>query len=110
VNVDPRDCVIAIIARKAAVAPEQVSLDSRLLHDLHIDGDDAVDAILEIANRCAVDVSEFDASLYFRTEPSLLSLLPFLPSARDTRVDQKRPLSVGELVEAARQGKLTDRT
>ena len=65
-DVDPRDCVIAIIARKAGVAPEQVSLHSRLVHDLHIDGDDAVDTILEIANRCAVDVSGFDASLYFR--------------------------------------------
>ncbi len=105
-DVDFRECVIAVIARKAGVAPEQVSLSAKLVQDLHIDGDDAVDAILEISKRCSIDVSGFDASKYFRSEPSLLSLLPFLPSQKRDRLEQKRPLTVGELVEAARQRKV----
>lgn len=104
---DPREIVVAVIARRAGVSPEQVSPESRLLQDLHIDGDDAVDTILEIANKCSVDLSGFDASVYFRSEPSLVSLLPFLQSRRRNRVDQKRPLTVGELIEAARNRKLT---
>ena len=104
---DPRDVVIGVIARRAGIPTEQVSLDARVLQDLHIDGDDAVDMLLEIAEKCSVDVSGFDASVYFRSEPSLLSLLPFLPSRKRDRVDQKRPLTVGELIEAARRRKLT---
>ena len=105
-RMDPRDVVISVIARQAGIPPDQVGLDARLLHDLHIDGDDAIDAILEISKRWSVDVSGFDASRYFRSEPSLLSLFPFLPSQRRERLDQKRPLTVRELVEAARNGKL----
>lgn len=104
---DPREVVLAVIARRAGVSPEQVRPESRLLQDLHIDGDDAVDTILEIAKECSVDLSGFDASVYFRSEPSLLSLVPFLPSQRRNRVDQKRPLTVGELIEAAWNRKLT---
>jgi hypothetical protein len=44
-DVNFRELVIAVIARKAGVAPEQVSLSAKLVQDLHIDGDDAVDAM-----------------------------------------------------------------
>jgi hypothetical protein len=77
------------------------------LQDLHIDGDDAVDTILEIARKRSVDVSGFDSSTYFRSEPPLLSLLRFLPWQKRDRIDQNRPLTVGELIEAARNRKLT---
>jgi len=61
---------------------------------------------LEISKQCSVDVSGFDASRYFRSEPSFMSLFWFLPSQKRNRVDQKAPLTVGELVDAARCGKL----
>ena len=105
-DADPRDVVIGVVARRAGIRPEQVSPHARLLQDLHIDGDDAVDTVLEIAKKCSVDVSGFDSSAHFRSEPSLLSLLPFLPSQKRDQIDQKRPLTVGELIEAARQRKL----
>ena len=103
---DLRKFVIAVVARKAGIATEQVSLNSRLVQDLYIDGDDAMDLILEISRSCLIDVSEFNASTYFKSEPSLLSLLPFLPSQKRNRLEQKRPLTVGELVEAVRLRKL----
>lgn len=101
---DPIDCVVGIVARKAGVAPKQVTMNTRLLHDLGIDGDDAVETILEISKQCSVDVSEFKTSNYFRSEPSLLSLLRFLGSNK--RVEDMPPLTVKDLVNAVRRGKL----
>jgi len=103
---DPKDCVLRVLARRTGLDPGQINSASRLLHDLHIDGDDAVDVILEVSKRCSMDVSEFDSSQYFRPEPSLLSLLWFLPFQRRNQMSKKRPLTVGELIDAASQGKL----
>gem|GEM_PF-3742690 len=90
-----------------AVAPQdyQVTVDARLVEDLKLDGDDAVYALLEISKKCSMDVSGFDSTRYFRSEPTLLSLLPFLPSQKK-RAEPKQPLTVGTLIEAARNGRL----
>jgi hypothetical protein len=81
-------------------------LDARLVEDLRLDGDDAVDALLEISKECSMDVSGFNSSLYFRPEPSLLSLLRFLPSQKQKRVTPKLTLTVGQVIEGARRGRL----
>jgi hypothetical protein len=52
-----------------------------------------------------MDVSGFDSSLYFRSEPTLLSLFSFLPSQKKRAVP-KLTITVGELVDAARRGHL----
>lgn len=98
-------CVIAILARRSRLAKDQVTPESRLVEDLKLNGDDAVDALLEISKECSMDVSGFDSTRYFRSEPTLLSLLPFLPSQKK-RTEPKEPLTVGELIEAAHRGSL----
>jgi hypothetical protein len=100
--------VIAVLARRSRLAAHQVTPESRFMEDLRLDGDDAVDALLEISKECSMDVSGFDSTLYFRSEPTLLSLLPFLPSQKK-RTESKQPLTVGELIEAARRGSLQSR-
>jgi hypothetical protein len=97
--------VVAVLARRSGLAKEKVKPDARLVQDLKLDGDDALDAVLEISEKCAMDVSGFDSSRYFRSEPTLLTLLPFLPSQRRDS-ETKQPLTVAELIEAARSGKL----
>lgn len=102
---DPLDSVIGMVARKAGVPTEQITRATRLVHDLHIDGDDATELVLEIRNRYELDMSEFDASQFFRSEPTLLSWLPFLPSQKRDRLENKRPLTVGDLVDAVQRGR-----
>jgi hypothetical protein len=103
---DPSRYIIEVLARRTGLSPDQIRLDARLLQDLRLDGDDAVDAILEISKGCSMDLSECDLSLYFRSEPSLFSFLWFLPSQKQNRIEKKRPLTVRELIEAARIGRL----
>lgn len=91
--------VLEILSRRTGLERASISPEARLLQDLKLDGDDAVDAILEIAKRCQMDVSKFRAEQYFRSEPSLLSLFkrPHCPD---------RVLSVRQLIEAASRGVL----
>lgn len=87
---------------------DQVTLATRLVEDLKLDGDDAVDALLEISKKCSMDLSDFDSSLYFHSEPTLLSLFRFLRSQK-TRTISKQTITVRNLVDAARRGRLKSR-
>jgi len=98
------DCVLNVLARKTGSDANKISMESRLLHDLGLDGDDAIEAIQEISDKCSMDIAGFDAKQYFCGEPTLLSLLWFLPSQKRNRISEKRPITVGQLVEAARRG------
>jgi|SRR5277367_1018006 len=103
---EPEELVVSVLSRRSGLAKEQVTLGTRLVEDLKLDGDDAVDALLEISKQCSMDVSGFDSSLYFRSEPTLLSV--FLPS-KNKRAVPKQTITVGELVDAARRGHLQSR-
>lgn len=105
---EPEELVVSVLSRRSGLAKERVTLGTRLVEDLKLDGDDAVDALLEISKGCSMDVSGFDSSLYFRSEPTLLSLFRFLPSQKKRAVP-KQPITVGELVDAARRGRLQSR-
>ncbi len=101
----PEEEVVSVLVRRTGLSPERMTPEARLVQDLGLDGDDAVDALLEISDKCSMDISGFEPSLYFRSEPTLLSLFPFLPSQKK-RASPKQTLTVGELTHAARQGRL----
>jgi acyl carrier protein len=103
--ISPEEQVVSVLVRRSGLGEEKVTPDARLVEDLKLDGDDAVDALLEISKKCSMDVSGFDSTRYFRSEPTLLSLLPFLPSEKK-RAEPKQSLTVGTLIEAARNGRL----
>jgi hypothetical protein len=107
VRTDPEDCVLNVIARRTGLDASRISMESRLLHDLGLNGDDATEAIQEISDKCSINIEGFDATQYFCGEPTLLSLLWFLRSQRRNRKSEKRPITVGQLVEAARRGCLS---
>ena len=107
-QISPEEQVVLVLSRRSGLGKEKVTPEARLVEDLRLDGDDAVDALLEISKECSIDISGFDSSRYFRPEPTLLSLLPFLPSQKK-RAEPKQPLTVRDLIEAARSGKLQSR-
>lgn len=99
-QMDAEECVFLVLARRSGLDRSQISASSRLVQDLKIDGDDAIDALLEISKQCGMEITHFDTSLYFRSEPNLLSIF------RSKRSPQ-REMTVGQMVAAARQGQLT---
>jgi acyl carrier protein len=106
VRADAERCVLNVLARKTGADANKISMESRLLHDLGLDGDDAIEAIQEISDKCSIDIAGFSPTEYFRSEPSLLSLLWFLPSQKRDRLSEKRPITVRQLIDAARKGYL----
>ena len=105
---EPEELVVSILSRRSGLPKEQVRLGARLVEDLRLDGDDAVDALLEISKECSMEVSGFQSSLHFRDEPTLRSLFRFLPSQKK-RALPKQTITVGDLVDGARRGHLQSR-
>jgi acyl carrier protein len=103
---DRRGYIMRLLAKKIGRDPAHIADNARLLHDLGLDGDDATELIAEISKTFTVNISGFDCSKYFRSEPSLLSLLWFLPSQKRERISSKQPLTVAELIGAVERGKL----
>ena len=98
-----RELVVSVLARRARLNESDLADSSRLVEDLSLDGDDAIDAILEISKEAGVDLTGFDASLYFRPEPTLPSAFTQIFQRRKVA---KLPLTVGELIGATAQGRL----
>ena len=94
--------IVSLLAKKTGLKVAELSLDARLLHDLGVDGDDARELILAFAHEFGVDISAFRFSKHFRSEPSLLNVLWFLPSHKEERIERKVPVTIRDLVEAAR--------
>jgi acyl carrier protein len=88
------------VARRINVKPECISLQTRLLEDLGIDGDDAVDLFEVFAQEFQVDISSLDLNKYFGPEAGFnLFLFWLMPSSTlDT-------LTIQDLVSAAQAGK-----
>jgi len=49
-------------------------MNTRIVQDLRLDADDAISAFIEISKRCKVEFVDFDVTLYFRSEPSILTI------------------------------------
>ncbi len=61
--------VIEIVAEESGRQKSQVSLDSTLLDDLGVDGDDAWELLERLHERYKVNFSEFEFMRHFRNEP-----------------------------------------
>jgi hypothetical protein len=99
------------LASTLAVRPERLQLHTSLFQDLGVAGDDGADLLKDFALRFGVDVSHVDPSCYFGAEDSPVFVLfhwarrVFRRGDHVTREGQW-PLTVGDLVEAARTGRL----
>lgn len=68
------DCVLRALARKTGLSVEDIRPESRLFHDLGLGGDDAAELLDAFERDFTVDMSEFDFSTYFPSEPNLFSI------------------------------------
>lgn len=90
--------------------PIPVGRSSVVQDDLGIDGDDAVELIVEFSKRFKVDMSDFPYSRYFGPEglpPTwLLYILKWcMLRMRNANYRATKPLYVKQLIAAARDGK-----
>jgi hypothetical protein len=95
--------IVALISRRTGIPAAEVRLNARLLHDLGITGDDAEELLDEFAGLFEVDMEEFSFDEYFTDEPSVLHLCWVLGVKKRPIWENKKELTVSELLEAARR-------
>ncbi len=73
--------------------------------DLNVWGDDAVEFIEEFGKTFNVDISEFNYNKYFRPEGDMI-MVTILRIFRKTKTYEFTPLTLGDLEQAIKTGKL----
>lgn len=79
--------------------------DTKLQEDLNIWGEDAVEFIEDFGANFNVDISEFDFRKYFKSERDMI-LVSIVKLFRKTKSPEFTPLTLGDLEQAIRNGKL----
>jgi Protein of unknown function (DUF1493) len=100
-----QNVVNRFIAEELGARVERLTLTTQLFRDLGVDGDDGCEFMAAFGRRFEVDMSEFRPRLHFGPEAGcnplvLLVLLVCRPSNL-----RFIPITVGNLVEAARSGR-----
>lgn len=93
----------------------EISFATRLLEDLKIDGDDAVDFFLAFEKEFRVDVSGLDLSKYFNGEGidpiGIHKLVEMIIGRKNsTTLGKRKSINLGHLIEAIKKGRLEDST
>ena len=96
--------VAAFVAHAASEPIERITAETRILHDLRVDGDDADEFMMAFAARFQVDMSPFPFRDHFYGEPHLLSWGGLIQHVRGMQHSPKRPLTIAALVQAAQLG------
>jgi hypothetical protein len=94
--------VTVFVAERMGIPVEQINPDSRLLHDLRIDGDDADELLEEFFRRFDVHRGRFDFSRFFNGEAGIEQMIALFTRDR-SRLLEREPLRVSDLVNAARE-------
>ena len=97
------ETVLQFVASHTGVPIGELSLESRLLQDLGVDGDDASELLCDFAAQARVDLSSLTFDDHFRGEPTLLSAVA--PWRYKRLFYAKKPITIRDLVHAAEQGK-----
>lgn len=102
--------IIDFLSRELCVKKESLSLHSRIFHDLGVDGADGIDLINAYSEKFNVDIGDFPYSEYFGNEGAIspFSLVSRLLMGRT--MDDKKPLTVGDLAEGVKLRKLKPRS
>lgn len=62
------EAIIAFVARETGMKPSKLTLSTRLMHDLGIDGDDAVEFFEHFEQEFGVNLSDFPYHRHFGPE------------------------------------------
>jgi acyl carrier protein len=109
-NSDLKARVLAMVSEFTCVQPLEITQETTLFYDLGIDGDDAVEFFEEFERAFRVDLTDFKIEKHFGTEASepLSSIMTWLQGWWTKNHDSAAgvvPISVHDLVEAARLGR-----
>lgn len=102
--------LLDLISQLSGLPPGGIRPESRILHDLGISGDDAVELLTAFAREFNVNLSEFPFDQYFPDEASfsfrsLWTWLLKLAGRRVSEMDAWRPITVADLERAAELGR-----
>ncbi len=90
------------LQQTSGVKPKQVTTEARLLHDLYVYGDDAVDFLNYLQQEFGVDISRFDFQRYFPTEGGFNFIIYF-----KKKLEQRyKPLTIQTILDAIDNGEL----
>src|SRR5690349_6932130 len=96
---DVRETVMQIVADESRVAREKLSEETRIVEDLHLDGDDVVELVERVGRIFDVDMTTYRWYHHHGLEGCNPLWLIFRPWwMRKTRI----PIRVADLIEAAR--------
>jgi len=93
--------VFQFVADECGVPRERLTLDTRLLHDLRIDGADGTDLVERFAKRFGVEMTGFRNELHFGPEAGCNPVAYLWLRAFQSNKLQFVPITIGDLVEAA---------
>lgn len=101
--------IITLISRATGIHSNDIRLDSRLLHDLGVSGDDAAELLETFSRHFSVDMSGFSFPVYFTGEVNWENVCRALGISRNGAIfEDKKPLTVSKLIEIAQIGRWVD--
>lgn len=95
------DRVVRLVAKYTCKSIGEISAESRLLYDLGIEGDDAIECLNAYCQAFGIDAQDIKVSSYFTSESDFFNPLWFLQSSRQARMVGKMPLTIMDLALAA---------
>lgn len=99
--------IISIISKEANIAIEKITLESTLLGDLKLDGDDAWEVFEQCQKKFNVDFKMFNFNKHFRNEPCFKGftyLFRLIKYKDEHMASGKAPITVAQLISACRIG------
>ena len=102
---DALQVIASMAAKKSGVNITQVGPETKLLHDLGVDGDDAGELLQNVADRFRIDMRSFQFDRYFHSESECF-FNPFLliRACKVRFLSQKEPVTISQLAESAKSG------
>ena len=99
---DLSDAVINFLSEELSINKLKICNDTRIFHDLGVDGDDADELLSNYSDKFNVNINEFSFSIYFGLEASLtpISLIKHLLG----KSKKLKPLFVKDLIDGATKG------
>ena len=98
---DPRETVIDIVAKESGTAREKLRDETRIVEDLHLDGNDVAELVERVAATFKIDMTNYRWYHHHGPEGCNPLWLIFPPWwMGKTRI----PIRVADLIEAARTG------
>lgn len=98
---ETREAIVRIVAAQSGVAPAALRDDTRIVEDLHLDGDDVVEIVEAVAKTFSVDMANY--RWYHHHGPEGCNPLWIIFPPWWTR-KKHIPIRIADLIEAARTG------